>query len=183
MYFLELEKHCPPPNLQRHWAIVLNVFEETIKYGSQKIYNPYLPCGPPQCIVHKTSVFLVASSSDLQSISADINNANPGEVAMHDPDMDADEENQMTDVEHDWQQDRQTLGMDNASIQASAGWLNRQKNTVEIRQDWSDQYNPAELNPEHIDNLKLKPKCPKKWVIAANGDPTNKPPWCSILTI
>ena len=43
MYFLELEKHCSPPNLQRHWAIVLNVFEETIKYGSQNIYNPYLP--------------------------------------------------------------------------------------------------------------------------------------------
>ena len=43
MYFLELEKHCPPPNLQRHWAIVLNVFEETINYGSQKNYNQYLP--------------------------------------------------------------------------------------------------------------------------------------------
>ena len=78
----------------------------------------------------------------------DINTADPEEVAMHDADMDADEENLMTDVDHDWQQDRQTLGMDNASIQASAGWLNRQKNTVEIRQDWSDQYNPADLNPE-----------------------------------
>ena len=78
----------------------------------------------------------------------DINTADPDEVAMHDADMDADEENLMTDVDHDWQQDRQTLGMDNASIQASAGWLNRQKNTVEIRQDWSDQYNPADLNPE-----------------------------------
>ena len=49
--------------------------------------------------------------------------------------MDADEENLITDVDHDWQVDRRTLGMDNASIQASAGWLNRQKNTVEIRQD------------------------------------------------
>ena len=78
----------------------------------------------------------------------DINTADPDEVAMHDADMDADEENLMTDVDHDWQQDRQTLGMDNASIQASAGWLNLQKNTVEIRQDWSDQYNPADLNPE-----------------------------------
>ena len=78
----------------------------------------------------------------------DINTADPDEVAMHDADMDADEENLMTDVDHDWQQDRQTLGMDNASIQASAGWLNRQKNTVEIRQDWSVQYNPADLNPE-----------------------------------
>ena len=51
----------------------------------------------------------------------DINTADPDEVDMHDADMDADEENLMTDVDHDWQQDRQTLGMNNASIQASAG--------------------------------------------------------------
>ena len=35
----------------------------------------------------------------------DINTADPDEVAMHDADMDADEENLMTDVDHDWQQD------------------------------------------------------------------------------
>ena len=65
----------------------------------------------------------------------DINTVDPDKVAMHKADMDADEENLITDVDHDWQVDRRTLGMDNASIQASAGWLNQQKNTVEIRQD------------------------------------------------
>ena len=78
----------------------------------------------------------------------DINTADPNEAAMQDTDMDADEENLMTDVNHDWQEDRRALGLDNASIQAAAGWLNQQKTTVEIPQDWSAQYNPADLNPE-----------------------------------
>ena len=67
---------------------------------------------------------------------------------MQDADMDADEENLLTDVHHDWQEDRLALGLDNASIQAAAGWLNQQRTTVEIPQDWSVQYNPADLNPE-----------------------------------
>ena len=29
----------------------------------------------------------------------------------------------------------------------------------------------------------IKSKMPKKWVIAANGDPTNEPPWGSTLKI
>ena len=78
----------------------------------------------------------------------DINTADPDEAAMQDADMDADEENLMTDVHHDWQEDRRALGLDNASIQAAAGWLNQQRTTVEIPQDWSVQYNPADLNPE-----------------------------------
>ena len=33
--FSGVEKHCPPPNLQGHRATAPNVFEETMKYGSQ----------------------------------------------------------------------------------------------------------------------------------------------------
>ena len=78
----------------------------------------------------------------------DINTADPDELAMHDADLDVDEENLVTDVDHNWQEDGQTLGLDNASIQAAAGWLNQQKTTVDIPQDWSVEYNPDDLNPE-----------------------------------
>ena len=133
-----------PPKVRKDYLDSLKKETPEVPTNDRGELNPS-PANRPTGPVEQDELMLLMGGVVHQD---DINTADPNEAAMQDADMDADEENLMTDVNHDWQEDRRALGLDNASIQAAAGWLNQQKTTVEIPQDWSAQYNPADLNPE-----------------------------------